>query len=283
LGNGVRNIVPMLNVTRTWNAVCSVAAMRRGVALASDYARRRVQFGAPLSDKALHVDTLAGVQAELEGAFMLAFRVAELLGRIECGEASEDEERLLRLLTPVAKLTTGKQAVAATSEVLECFGGAGYVEDTGLPRLLRDAQVFPIWEGTTNVLSLDLLRGAGRELDLSPIARELDRLASACEGAVLVEVFGKARAAFDAADRWLQQTALRDQLDLEAGARRFALTIGRSLELALLAHHASWCQRVQGDARSTHAAVQLAANGVDSLRPALARADARAMVFGPPL
>ncbi len=65
-------------------------------------------------------------------------------------------------MTPIMKLTTGKQAVSVASEVLESFGGAGYVEDTGLPVLLRDAQVLPIWEGTTNVLALDTLRALGR-------------------------------------------------------------------------------------------------------------------------
>ena len=87
--------------------------MRRGLALARDYARRRVAFGAPLSEKPLHVDTLADIQAEYEAAFHLAFRAVELLGREEAGElARDDEARLLRLLTPLAKLTTGKQAVA---------------------------------------------------------------------------------------------------------------------------------------------------------------------------
>src|SRR6185503_3538699 len=109
-----------------------------------------------------HLDTLAGLEVEFEGAFHLAMRVAELLGREECGVATESEARLLRLLTPIAKLVTGKQAVAVASEVLECFGGAGYVEDTGLPRLLRDAQVLPIWEGTTNVLAYDVLRALGK-------------------------------------------------------------------------------------------------------------------------
>ena len=66
----------------------------------------------------------------------------------------------MRLLTPIAKLLTAKQAVAVVSECIEAFGGAGYVEDTGLPALLRDAQVLPIWEGTTNVLALDALCAA---------------------------------------------------------------------------------------------------------------------------
>src|SRR5207237_5514680 len=98
----------------------------------------------------------------------LAFFVAELTGRSEAAEMEEHDAWLLRLLTPVMKLTTARQAVAVASEVIEAFGGAGYVEDTGLPVLLRDAQVLPIWEGTTNVLALDTLRAldAGRGLDI---------------------------------------------------------------------------------------------------------------------
>ncbi len=158
LADGVRNVVPMLEVTRTWNSVVAAAGMQRALQLARDYARRRVAFGAPLAAKPLHRDTLAGLEAEREGAFLLAFRAAALLGRRETGEATDRERALVRALIPLAKLTTGRQAVAVASEALECFGGAGYIEDTGLPRLLRDAQVLPIWEGTTNVLALDALR-----------------------------------------------------------------------------------------------------------------------------
>jgi acyl-CoA dehydrogenase len=144
LTGGVKAITPMLNVTRTWNAVAACAGMRRGLALAYDYATKRVAFGAPIAQKPLHVDTLAGVQAELDGALLLAFRTVELLGREELKTLTEEEGQLLRLLTPIVKATTAKQAVASASEILESFGGAGYVEDTGLPRILRDAQVLPI-------------------------------------------------------------------------------------------------------------------------------------------
>ncbi len=171
--NGIKSITPMLAITRTWNAVCAVSGMRHALALARDYADRRVAFGAALRDKALHADTLAAMQAEFEGAFHLAFRAVELLGREEAGEITEEEAQLLRLITPIAKLTTAKQAVQVASETLEAFGGAGYVEDTGLPRILRDAQVLPIWEGTTNVLALDVLRALAKVGSLEPIAREI--------------------------------------------------------------------------------------------------------------
>src|SRR5215213_2357794 len=156
--DGVRNITPMLNVTRLWNGVSAAALMRRGVALARDYARRRAAFGSKLSEKPLHADTLAGLQSEAEAALHLTFYAAELTGREESRELDESGARLLRLLTPLMKLTTARAAVRVASEVVEAFGGAGYVEDTGLPALLRDAHVLPIWEGTTNVLALDTLR-----------------------------------------------------------------------------------------------------------------------------
>ncbi|HEX8904094.1 MAG TPA: acyl-CoA dehydrogenase family protein, partial [Longimicrobiaceae bacterium] len=130
---GVRNIAPMLNVTRTWNAVSAAALMRRGVALTRAYAPLRRAFGAPLSDLPLHADTLAGAQAEFEGALHLTFRVVELLGRAESGELDDAGRALLRILTPIAKLATARQSVAVASEMVESFGGAGYVEDTGLP------------------------------------------------------------------------------------------------------------------------------------------------------
>ncbi|HEX7956652.1 MAG TPA: acyl-CoA dehydrogenase family protein, partial [Pyrinomonadaceae bacterium] len=157
---GVRDIAPMLNVTRLWNAVSAAALMRRGAALALDYSRRRAAFGSKLSEKPLHADTLAALQAEAAAALHLAFYAAELTGREEARELDEAGARLLRLVTPLVKLTTARAAVAAASETVEAFGGAGYVEDTGLPVLLRDSQVLSIWEGTTNVLSLDALRTA---------------------------------------------------------------------------------------------------------------------------
>jgi alkylation response protein AidB-like acyl-CoA dehydrogenase len=125
LGNGVRAIAPMLVITRSWNAICSVAAMRRAVALCRDYATKRQAFGTTLADKPLHQELLADLQAETEGAFQLAFRVVGLLGLEESGEVTEAERALLRLLTPIAKLTLGKQVVAACSEALEALGELG--------------------------------------------------------------------------------------------------------------------------------------------------------------
>ena len=239
LENGVRNITPMLNITRTWNATGAAYGMRRSVALAIDYARRRKAFGQPLNEMPLHVDTLAEMVAESDGAFLLAFRVVELLGRTESGVATRSEELGLRLFTTLAKLTTGKQGVSVASEALECFGGAGYVNDTGLPQLLADAQVLSIWEGTTNVLSLDSLKVLRQDGIWSAYLDETGRLLGSVKDKRLREAARRARVAVEHAGRWLE-SAVEDRPVLEAGARRFAMTLGRALELALLVDHAQW-------------------------------------------
>ena len=341
--DGVRNIAPLLNITRLWNGISAVSLMRRGLALALDYARKRVAFGSRLVDNPLHMDTLAGLQAEAEAAFHLAFYVAELTGRAETAGKNamlvstgsrpgspagqpgwgggsdrvssdvqsswdsqlqtpdsrlpwidEDETRLLRLLTPVMKLTTGKQAVMVLSEVIEAFGGAGYVEDTGLPQLLRDSQVLPIWEGNDESL-VSTVRGSGRVGAGAPAAsgavarpsgraHDVDdvsdsvasdnhafqafkatvtRCLQAARDPRLIDAARIARSALDHAESWLAQA--KDQTALESGARRFAMTLGRTMELALLIKHAQWSQDHEADGRATAATRRFANSGIELL------------------
>jgi acyl-CoA dehydrogenase len=265
--DGIRNIAPMLNITRTWNAVTATSSMRRGIALARDYARRREAFGAPLARKPLHVETLAALQAEYEAAMCLVFEVVALIGRAEHGEAADEAEALLRVLTPLTKLVTGKQVVAVISEVLESFGGAGYIEDTGLPVLLRDAQVLPIWEGTTNVLSLEVIKSLTREHETARLVLDFfDRATEGIEDEALRTLAARARDAMTRAFEWLRASASDEPLLTECGARHFSLTLGRSLELGLLAAHADFCLRVEGDGRSRAAALRFALERFDFIR-----------------
>ncbi len=257
--DGVRNITPLLNVTRLWNGISAVSLMRRGLALAFDYARKRVAFGSPLSEKPLHMDTLMGLQAEAEAAFHLAFYVAELTGRSEAGELDEQDAWLLRLLTPIMKLTTARQAVTVASEVIESFGGAGFVEDTGLPVLLRDSQVLPIWEGTTNVLSLDTLRAIGPNRSIAPLVTMTTRMLESLHDPKLLDLGRGVLAALNHAESWLREA------DLEAGARRFALTLGRTMELALLVQHAQWSQDNEQDGQATASARRFVREGFDMI------------------
>ncbi len=273
LSSGINHIAPMLNVTRTWNAVLACAEMRRGLDLARGYAHRRVAFGAPLLHKPLHLDTLPGLEAEAFGALLLAFRVVELLGREEANLLEEEERSLLRLLTALAKLTTAKQAVAVASEVLEAFGGAGYVEDTGVPHLLRDAQVLPIWEGTTNVLSLDVVHVLSKLGGLSLVEREITRCLSHGAPSGCTRAARAAQSAVAHARAWFERGHTAGPAVLEAGARRFSLMLGRSLELALLVDHAA--RTDASDPRAAAAARRLGEHGVHLVSDDPLEADAR--------
>lgn len=238
-GRGIPQIATLFNITRIHNAVNAAAYMRHAVSLAQDYAGRRVAFGRPIAEHPLHAETLAGLEAECAAAFALAFRAFELQGLVEGGD--EAAAPLLRLVTPLAKLYTGKQAVAVVSEAMEAIGGIAYLEETGFPRLLRDAQVLPIWEGTTNVLALDVLRALGADgvfdAFAADIAAHLERTTADPLAGHVVDVeaaFEKIRVRFEAISGMPGDDAQRQ-------ARRFAFAAARTYAGALTLAHASWC------------------------------------------
>lgn len=233
-GHGVRNIATVLNITRLYNSVCAVSYMRRGLALAEDYARKRRAFGKLLCEHPLHRETLADLRTEFVGALHLVLHLGVLLGRDETGASGDADKTLLRLLTPVAKLFTGKQSIAVVSEVLECFGGQGYIEDTGLPVLLRDCQVLSIWEGTTNVLSLDVLRVLDRSKALDLLAADVENRLARAQHPDLERTCDAIRHAVQDIRNWFEATA-GSPTERETGARRFAFSLARSYTAALLA------------------------------------------------
>lgn len=162
-GNGVKKIASLFNVTRVYNSICALGQSRRALDWAWSYSHVRTAFGKKIIDHPLHRVTLQALEDDFAKCFRLTFFVAHLLGRDECGVATESEKALLRALTPIVKLWTAKKSVEICSEVVESFGGAGYIEDVGIAKLLRDAQVLAIWEGTTNVLAMDFLRAVEKE------------------------------------------------------------------------------------------------------------------------
>jgi putative acyl-CoA dehydrogenase len=264
-GHGVRKISALFNVTRVYNAVAAVAGMRRAIALARDYARRRVAFGKPLLEHPLHAETLAAMELEWRAGFLLAFHVAGLLGKQECDEASDEDLTRLRLLIPVAKLYTAKQAVAVASEALEAFGGAGYIEDTALPRLLRDAQVLSIWEGTTNVLSLDVLRALEKTAGLASLIADGRQRLEAIHSGALATAVGRVRDALQHIERFAERASQGSRVFAETRARSFAYAIARTSAAILLLEHADWSITSHEDAAAVPAAVRWCARDLASL------------------
>jgi alkylation response protein AidB-like acyl-CoA dehydrogenase len=274
-GQGVRTVATMLNITRLYNACCAAATMRRALALAHDYSHRRVAFGRTLAAHPLHAATLADLDLEHRAAFLLVFELAALLGAEETGGADGAERALLRLLTPVAKLYTAKQAVAVASEVLECFGGAGYIEDTGLPRLLRDAQVLPIWEGTTNVLSLDVLRVLGKGDAFAAFRADVERRLRAVRAPALAGARSRLHEALERVAAHMSALAGARPESVEAGARGLAYALFRCYAGTLLVELAGARAAAADGASHVDAALRWCARDLTLLAP-LAAAPAAA-------
>ncbi len=214
-GRGVRTILEMVAATRLDCVLGSTALMRQAVAQAAHHTAHRSAFGGPLADKPLMQNVLADLALESEAATALALRMAHAV--------DSGEHDLRRLGVAVGKYWVCKRAPAVVGEALECLGGNGYVEESGLPRLYREAPLNSIWEGSGNVNALDVLRALGRE----PAAVE----------ALQAEVAlarGADRRLDAAADRLGKAMVDAD----EASARRLVESLALLLQGSLLVRHA---------------------------------------------
>lgn len=153
---GFKIMTEMVNMSRIYNSVASIAIVRRALMEAYAFGSQRKAFGSLLSNLPLWRSCIADLAAEHIGHLLLTFEAIINLDKADQGDHAA--EQIVRTLTPLTKATTGKLAVFAASEAMELIGGNAYIEEHILPRLLRDAQVMPIWEGTTNIQSLDFLR-----------------------------------------------------------------------------------------------------------------------------
>ncbi|WP_406144919.1 acyl-CoA dehydrogenase family protein [Streptomyces sp. NBC_01012] len=215
-GRGVRTIIEMVAATRLDCVLGSAALMRQAVAQAIHHSAYRSAFGGLLIEKPLMRNVLADLALESEAATTLALRLAAAYDT-----DTEEERALLRIAVPTAKYWVTKRCGAVVGEALECLGGNGYVEESGMPRLLREAPLNSIWEGSGNVQALDVLRALQRE----PQALN----------AFLQEV-GKARGADHRLDAAIKDllTELADLDAVEARARRLVERMALVLQGSLL-------------------------------------------------
>ncbi|MGW3867049.1 acyl-CoA dehydrogenase family protein [Streptomyces sp. NPDC005047] len=222
-GRGVATIIDMVAATRVDCVLGSAGLMRQAVAQAVHHCGYREAFGAKLADQPLMRNVLADLAIESEAATTLALRLAA--AQDAAGDGDERERALLRLAVPAAKYWVTKRCAPVVVEAAECLGGNGYVEESGMPRLVRESPLNSVWEGAGNVQALDVLRALGRE----PLAMD----------AYLTEV-GLARGAdhrLDAAIRGLL-TELADLADAEGRARRLVERLALVLQGSLLVRYA---------------------------------------------
>jgi len=233
-GHGVRTIIEMVGHTRLDCVIGAAAGMRAGVVQAIHHAAHRSAFGKPLIDQPLMANVLADLCLESEAATALAMRLARAYD--EAGDdpipptLSSDElsdaHLFKRLATAVGKYWTCKRAPNHAFEALECLGGTGYVEESGMPRLYREAPLASIWEGSGNVMSLDVLRALVRTpRSLEVFLGEL-KLAQGADPRLDARV-GKLESQFTG-----------DPATLESRARRVVESMALCLQGSLLVRHA---------------------------------------------
>lgn len=220
-GQGVKTIIEMVNCTRLDCVMASATLMRKTLVEAGHHVRHRSAFGARLVDQPLMRNVLADLALESEAATTLTLRLAGAADRAVRGDAGEAAFR--RIATAVGKYWVTKRGPAFTAEALECLGGNGYVEESGMPRHYREAPLLSIWEGSGNVNALDVLRALGR----SPATAHalFDELALA----------RGADARLDAAVVRLESGLAKAS---ETGARRLVELMALTLQASLLVRHA---------------------------------------------
>ncbi|MET9438349.1 acyl-CoA dehydrogenase family protein [Streptomyces sp. NPDC006551] len=224
-GRGVATIIRMVNMTRLDCAISSASGMRQGLVQAVHHATYRSAFGARLVDQPLMTNVLADLAVEAEAATIAGLRLAGAVDRAAAGDA--DEELLRRIGLAVTKYWVCKRAPAHAAEALECLGGNGYVEDSGLPRLYRESPLPSIWEGSGNVAALDVLRAMGRQPHaVEAFFAEVDRAAGADRR-------------LDAATARLRKELadLGDPASLQYRARRLVEHMALVLQGSLLVRH----------------------------------------------
>ncbi|WP_037806167.1 acyl-CoA dehydrogenase family protein [Amycolatopsis sp. La24] len=220
-GRGVRTIIEMVNNTRLDCALGSSSGMRLGAVRAVHHATHRYAFGKALVDQPLMANVLADLVIEAEAAVAASMRLAAAGDRRD----DEQEQAFRRLGLAVTKYWVCKRAPMHAAEALECFGGNGYVEESGMPRLYREAPLMSIWEGSGNVAALDALRAMGRQPEsVAAFFAEVEQAAG-----------GDARLD-DAVDRLKKD--LSDVDDLEFRARRVVESMALVLQGSLLVRHA---------------------------------------------
>jgi len=266
-GRGVNRMMEMVQGSRFGVAIMGLGIMRRSFVEAAIYAHHRIAFGRPIAEYPLVRETLVDMAVEVEAGCALAFEAAEAGARKD-----DDSRRLYRILVPLAKYRCARRGLELASQAVEIFGGNGYIEEWPVARQLRDAQCHTIWEGTENIICLDVLRSMRKERAEDALFARAERAFGGAEHPSLLQTVGEIGRSVD---------ELKDAIDyLERApedvrllnARRLTGYMADVVQAALLVEEAAWELANKGSARKaivarrfvdTHLVTQ-AARGITS-------------------
>ncbi len=227
-GDGFKIMAQMINISRNYNSVAALAGNRRAIIEAWQYLNHRKTFGKRAVEHALIREKFLELGAKYLANFLLVWRGLQAMDAAEKGD--EDEQHLLRMITPMAKWWSAENAVYSVRECMELMGGNGYIEDFVMPKLLRDINVLPIWEGSGNIIVLDMLRATEKSRGLDIIFEIIEQAAdqSSEYSGLMAEKLTEIKTI------WKDIRALDDRDRIEASAKPLFKQLIRLFQMALL-------------------------------------------------
>ncbi len=227
-GEGFKIMARMINISRNYNSVAALAGNRRAIIEAWQYLNHRKTFGKRATNHALIREKFLELGTKYIADFLLVWRGLRAMDAAETGE--EDEQHLLRMITPMAKWRTAENAVYSVRECMELMGGNGYIEDFVMPKLLRDINVLPIWEGSGNIIVLDMLRATKKSRGLDIIFEMIQEAAdqSPDYGGLMVEKLTETKTI------WKDISALNNRDQIEATSKPLFKQLIRLFQMSLL-------------------------------------------------
>lgn len=262
---GLKYMLEALNLSRICNAVASIGIMKRALSEAADYAARRDAFGQRLNRFPMVQDSLMKLRAKQEVETAAIFDLIALYDRVAAGQATPEETVLNRLLIAILKKESAEQAIHFSHEAIEMHGGNGYIEDFVTPRLLRDAQVLTVWEGTANILALELIRLVnkfnGHEVFVAHLQTRMTKLSQSPEFTVVsgkLEELASELTAFASYDYDLQTFEAKQLMEGMAGLFESVIALewagkygGTYAKLAEIFVETTWKTRKSGEEMKT--------------------------------
>jgi alkylation response protein AidB-like acyl-CoA dehydrogenase len=227
-GEGFKIMAQMINISRNYNSVAALAGNRRAIIEAWQYLNHRKTFGKRAVDHALIREKFLELGAKYLANFLLVWRGLRAMDAAEKGD--QDEQQLLRMITPMAKWWSAENAVYSVRECMELMGGNGYIEDFIMPKLLRDVNVLPIWEGSGNIIVLDMLRATEKSRGLNIIFEMIEQATdrSSEYGGLIAEELTQMKTI------WNDIREVNDRDRIEATAKPLFKQLIRLFQMALL-------------------------------------------------
>lgn len=227
-GEGFKIMAQMINISRNYNSVAALAGNRRAIIEAWQYLNHRKTFGKRAVDHPLIKEKFLELGAKYLADFLLVWRVLRAMDAAEQGDGNE--QHLLRMITPMAKWWSAENSVYSVRECMELMGGNGYIEDFIMPKLLRDINVLPIWEGSGNIIVLDMLRAAEKSRGLEIILEMIEHAAdhSSEYGGIIADKLSEMKIL------WKDIREMNDRDRIEATAKPLFKQLIRLFQMALI-------------------------------------------------